>query len=661
MKKRIKSPWFWLALALVLCFISMIGTSFMQTNWGKSDLDVFVGTLSDVAEMIRENNEATGKDIEVTFTEDSNSTYSFMTIIPENATADNPVPAIICSHGGANTKEMQMPTYVELARRGFVVISIDASGHGYTDNIDELTQGSLGMLPAAEYAMSLPCVDETQIGVTGHSMGNQACFYTIAALNVEGSDQRIAAWVEGAGSNYAPQMTEENIQGLVWTISVDKYDEFDTVYFSSYNILETDLGKSLVQKYYPEFDEAVIPEGQWYSFDGPIDDPAEGEAVSVDSAFRMVNPPITHPMYHFTKTGTAITIEGFYSAFGTPSGAETIGVDDQVWQFCVVFEVLGLIGFFMMMFPLVVLPQPDGAESAEETGKQKDEDRGFPQPAFFHRYMGHWLLLLDNQQDDCAGRDNHSRTEATPEEHLIAAHTGRLFGSRNGRGNRGDRAFRADRIGCNVFTRHCGSFFRTDREGNRGKAGEGDRDGAVAIVNDERRVNQFPLAAGIVVQAEDFIVGGNAEVKADLDRVAGVEQFSGSIVDADVEQVADNQVSGSEHRPGRFEHAVDIRNQIRDRRGLLDLGIGSGQRRRNFRVRRAGVGHRRYRETVSGEPLDFGSVGIADNGNRFLAAFGRDRYGFRGCFAGDTGREIGCHCGSGSHAGRCHQRCQNCR
>lgn len=355
MKKKIKSPWFWLALALVLCFISMIGTSFMQTNWGKSDLDVFVGTLSDVAEMIRENNEATGKDIEVTFTEDSNSTYSFMTIIPENATADNPVPAIICSHGGANTKEMQMPTYIELARRGFVVISIDASGHGYTDNIDELTQGSLGMLPAAEYAMSLPCVDETQIGVTGHSMGNQACFYTIAALNVEGSDQRIAAWVEGAGSNYAPQMTEENIQGLVWTISVDKYDEFDTVYFSSYNILETDLGKSLVQKYYPEFDEAVIPEGQWYSFDGPIDAPAEGEAVSVDSAFRMVNPPITHPMYHFTKTGTAITIDGFYSAFGTPSGAETIGVDDQVWQFCVVFEVLGLIGFFMMMFPLVVL------------------------------------------------------------------------------------------------------------------------------------------------------------------------------------------------------------------------------------------------------------------------------------------------------------------
>lgn len=32
MKKKTKSPWFWLAVALVLCFVSMIGTSCMQTN-----------------------------------------------------------------------------------------------------------------------------------------------------------------------------------------------------------------------------------------------------------------------------------------------------------------------------------------------------------------------------------------------------------------------------------------------------------------------------------------------------------------------------------------------------------------------------------------------------------------------------------------------------
>ena len=55
MKKRIKSPWFWLVVALVLCFVSMIGTSCMQTNWGKNDVSVFTGTLSDVAGMIRDS------------------------------------------------------------------------------------------------------------------------------------------------------------------------------------------------------------------------------------------------------------------------------------------------------------------------------------------------------------------------------------------------------------------------------------------------------------------------------------------------------------------------------------------------------------------------------------------------------------------------------
>ena len=57
MKKKIKNPWFCLAVALVLCFVSMIGTSCMQTNWGKTDVKVHNVTLSELAQTIRENNE----------------------------------------------------------------------------------------------------------------------------------------------------------------------------------------------------------------------------------------------------------------------------------------------------------------------------------------------------------------------------------------------------------------------------------------------------------------------------------------------------------------------------------------------------------------------------------------------------------------------------
>ena len=355
MKKITKSQKILLWVSIALMIISMIGTALVQSNFGKAAVKTYYVTTAELAEMIRENNEVTGKNIQPTFTEDANARFSFMTLIPNTATADNPVPAVICIHGGANTKEMQMNGYVELVRRGFAVITIDMAEHGYSDAaINTLTKESYGALAAVEYAMSLPCVDETKVGVTGHSMGNQACYYAIANTNIAGyPNPRIAAWVQGAGSMYAPQMTAEMCEGLVWTMSVDKYDEFDSLYFSSYTILETPLAAGIVQIVYPEFSAASVDENVFYTPAGTVAVPNNGNKVDADTAFRLVNPPITHPMFHFTTTGTEITVNGFYNGLGTPSGAEYIEAGNQIWPVCVVFELLGMIGFFMMLFPLV--------------------------------------------------------------------------------------------------------------------------------------------------------------------------------------------------------------------------------------------------------------------------------------------------------------------
>jgi len=357
MKKieRKQLPVLVLVIALCLCLVSMVGTACMQGNWGKASVKTYYVTTAELAEMIRANNQKTGKEIQPTFTEDSVARFSFMTMIPKNATASNPAPAVICVHGGANTKEMQMNGYIELVRRGFVVISIDMAEHGYSDGaVNALTKESYGALGAVEYAMSLPCVDETKIGVTGHSMGNQACYFAIANTNIaDYPNPRIAAWVQGAGSMFAPQMTPEMCEGLIWTISIDKYDEFDTQFFSSYTILNEPLACGIVQIVSPGFSETSVTEGVFYTVDGVVDAPNNGQKVNADSAFMMLNPPITHPMFHFSTTGTAITINGFYNGLGTPSGASYLSADKQIWPVCVVFELLGLIGFFMLLFPLV--------------------------------------------------------------------------------------------------------------------------------------------------------------------------------------------------------------------------------------------------------------------------------------------------------------------
>jgi pimeloyl-ACP methyl ester carboxylesterase len=94
---------------------------------------------------------------------------------PYYATADNKLPAVLDMHGGNNDKDTQAPAAIELSRRGFVVLAVDMDGHGdNTGSFDPATlagAGYLGVDIAFDYAKTLPFVDATRIGLTGHSLG----------------------------------------------------------------------------------------------------------------------------------------------------------------------------------------------------------------------------------------------------------------------------------------------------------------------------------------------------------------------------------------------------------------------------------------------------------------------------------------------------------
>ncbi|HVM71024.1 MAG TPA: alpha/beta fold hydrolase [Anaerolineales bacterium] len=88
---------------------------------------------------------------------------------PKTASAQKPAPAILAFHGLNNQKDYMSNTALEFARRGFVVLSADMSGHGYSTgaNGDNGYDGP----DALAYLRSLAVVDKNNIGMIGMSQG----------------------------------------------------------------------------------------------------------------------------------------------------------------------------------------------------------------------------------------------------------------------------------------------------------------------------------------------------------------------------------------------------------------------------------------------------------------------------------------------------------
>ena len=160
MKQRSKSL---LVISLVLVFVSVLVSGAAQTSFGKVDMQ----EISMVTEV---------------------GTLTGYLLIPASATVDDPAPGIVTSHGYLNNRELQDINYVELSRRGYVVFAMNAYKHGDSSVpevrfADTINVKSGGMVDAVEYLATLPFVDATRIGVTGHSMGGSfanttAAYYT---------------------------------------------------------------------------------------------------------------------------------------------------------------------------------------------------------------------------------------------------------------------------------------------------------------------------------------------------------------------------------------------------------------------------------------------------------------------------------------------------
>jgi dienelactone hydrolase len=334
---------FWLTLSILVCFFSAMGASFVQSSGGSvtvKNLTIETGT---------------GRSL------------SALLLKPNGASSTNKRPAIVLAHGWWNTKEMQDANYVELARRGYVVLSIDMYGHGNSDAmpLGQEAVAATGMYDAVKSVAALPYVNTSKIGISGHSNGARACNWAVGldnqatkplvkAVYLVDNDpiykQALAAG--GSGSGYAAGKYINFYGNRDVGLQADQYDEF---FFRSYN----KAGEEVT----PPRDYINTSNAQSFLHFGA--DPSGlgkrspyttySKTIDGTKAIREINNPAQiHPWGPESKEEVTHLLAFFNQSFGTPN---PIAATNQVWQWKAFFNAVGLIalGVFLVAFSKALL------------------------------------------------------------------------------------------------------------------------------------------------------------------------------------------------------------------------------------------------------------------------------------------------------------------
>ncbi|MCR4854642.1 MAG: hypothetical protein K5908_00600 [Erysipelotrichaceae bacterium] len=321
-----------LIIALLLCIISIVCAGLLQTDFGRVEMTDI--TLETPAGKL--------------------TAYLFK---PDSASSEDPAPAVLCSHGYLNNREMQDCNYIELARRGYVVISLDDFSHGNSDvpvgYEDSPDVRSNGLITFIEYLASMDYVDETKIGVTGHSMGGS---YSIVTMTYY-TDLEREALKKGVDPKEAHKFNKVNTGVIVGNYPTEmaqktngetflchtaviaaKYDEF--FFGNAAVLLSSDNSKNLVSNILETKVTGDLEEGKAYV------SPSTGYSVA------LYNPAQFHATNHFSKTVVSYLLEAFDRYMPAPI---RIPYNDQVWFYKELFNLVGLIGFFMFVVPFIDL------------------------------------------------------------------------------------------------------------------------------------------------------------------------------------------------------------------------------------------------------------------------------------------------------------------
>jgi hypothetical protein len=270
---------------------------------------------------------------------------------PRTATAENPAPFIVVVPGFQRSKESLSNISLELARRGFVVASIDPYAQGSSSaslSRRAATTEGYGMFAVVDYAASssnLNYIDKIRIGATGHSAGGNAAIRGANYFGRESQETGRPSKLHSVFvSGYVLTLTDEVLNDVRSNVGMSYafYDE---------GAYRNELGTGDMRSA-PEalrlVNHGLASEGR------SVDKVILGEYYGdVDTrTLRVVhNERVLHPFQPYINEATANQIEYFETVFGVDSG---LSPRDQIWYWK---EVLGLIALAASLVALVPLGQ----------------------------------------------------------------------------------------------------------------------------------------------------------------------------------------------------------------------------------------------------------------------------------------------------------------
>ncbi|MGE4454626.1 MAG: alpha/beta hydrolase [Sphaerochaeta sp.] len=238
-------------------------------------------------------------------------------------------PAILAIHGLNNQKNHMANTALEFARRGYIVLSMDMSGHGKSTgkNLDHGAGGPAGLA----YLRSLPNVDTENIGIVGMSQGGFA-----GAMGAITSDP------DGYSSVFFME-SEVNAPGSM-DLSAAKH-----VKNAAFNIgTVTELG---VMIFVGKGSDAPV---------SPVLQPLFGteDPIEVEKVYGSIEDGSARILYQpwENHAGSTDSIPAIANALHwmqlTLDGGKDLSVARQIWPIKLIGTALALFGAMLFLFPM---------------------------------------------------------------------------------------------------------------------------------------------------------------------------------------------------------------------------------------------------------------------------------------------------------------------